>query len=356
MSISPPAPDPSTSGSPQPGLLAELEAHAEAAFAATATEEALLHAKGAFLGKAGRLAAALARMKDLPPAERPAWGKAVNAAKDGIEARLEFHLDRLRTERRLRDLEGPRVDLTLPGRKPAPGAIHPLRLVERDMLRVFRDMGFDVALGPEVETDFHNFEALNFPPDHPARDMQDTFLLRDGRLLRTHTSPVQIRTMLANEPPIRIAAPGAVYRCDTLDQTHSPNFRQVEGLVVDRNITMADLKGTLLRFSRGLFKKDVEIRLRPSFFPFTEPSVEVDVQCVFCGGTGCRVCKHSGWIEILGAGMVDPEVFSSVGYDPDVLTGFAFGIGVERVAMLVYGIDDIRHFYENDVRFLSQFV
>ena len=335
-------------------LLAAVQ-DADVAFATVSAEEALLHEKARFLGKAGPIAAAMGRVRELPPAERPQLGKAANDAKVAIEAHLERHKQRIRCERRAQDLASPVLDVTMPGRRRDRGAVHPLRLVERDMLAVFRDMGFDVAVGPEVENDFHNFEALNFPPDHPARDMQDTFVLTDGRLLRTHTSPVQIRTMLANTPPIRIAAPGAVYRCDTLDQTHSPNFRQVEGLVVDRNITMADLKGTLLRFAQGLFKSNVDIRLRPSFFPFTEPSVEVDVQCAFCGGPGCRVCKHSGWIEVLGAGMVDPEVFKSVGLDPDEYTGFAFGIGVERVAMLAYGVDDIRHFYENDVRFLAQF-
>ena len=336
-------------------MLQSVIEEADSVFATAQSEEVLLHAKARFLGKAGSVAALMARMREIPPAERPGFGQAVNAAKDRVEALLQHNLLRLRAEARNRDLAGPFVDLTLPGRRAEAGAVHPLRLVERKMLAVFSEMGFEVALGPEVETDFHNFTALNFPPDHPARDMQDTFLTTDGRLLRTHTSPVQIRTMLANEPPIRIAAPGAVYRCDTLDMTHSPNFRQVEGLVIDRAVTMADLKGTLLRFTRGLFEKDLEIRLRPSFFPFTEPSVEVDVQCVFCGGSGCRVCKHSGWIEILGAGMVDPAVLASVGLDAEVFGGFAFGIGVERVAMLFYGVDDIRHFYENDHRFLSQF-
>ena len=308
-------------------MLQSVIEEADSVFATAQSEEVLLHAKARFLGKAGSVAALMARMREIPPAERPGFGQSVNAAKDRVEALLQHNLLRLRAEARNRDLAGPFVDLTLPGRRAEAGAVHPLRLVERKMLAVFSEMGFEVALGPEVETDFHNFTALNFPPDHPARDMQDTFLTTDGRLLRTHTSPVQIRTMLANEPPIRIAAPGAVYRCDTLDMTHSPNFRQVEGLVIDRAVTMADLKGTLLRFTRGLFEKDLEI----------------------------RVCKHSGWIEILGAGMVDPAVLASVGLDAEVFGGFAFGIGVERVAMLFYGVDDIRHFYENDHRFLSQF-
>ena len=285
----------------------------------------------------------------------PPFGKAVNAAKDAVEQALERHRDRIKSAAREAELAGNRVDLTLPGRRPATAALHPLRRVERDIIRVFREMGYSVALGPQVETDFHNFEALNFPPDHPARDMQDTILVEGDRLLRTHTSPVQIRTMLANEPPIRIAAPGAVYRCDELDMTHSPCFHQVEGLVVDRGITMAHLKGTLQEFASRLFGRDLSVRLRPSFFPFTEPSVEVDVQCVFCGGDGCRVCSHTGWLEILGAGMVDPNVFTSVGIDPEVYTGFAFGIGIERVAMLRYAITDIRLFYENDARFLAQF-
>jgi phenylalanyl-tRNA synthetase alpha chain len=334
--------------------LDELVRAAHDDFAAANNDDALNQIKARYIGKAGPIAELMQQMKNLGPAERPALGQAVNTARDQLDALLEQHRQRIADARRTATLNATRADVSLPGRRPPIGSLHPLRRVESDMLQVFRQMGYAVATGPEIETDFHNFGALNFPPDHPARDMQDTFLLNDGRLLRTHTSPVQIRTMLANRPPIRIAAPGAVYRCDELDMTHSPNFRQVEGLVVDVGITMAHLKGTLIEFVSRLFGRRLEVRFRPSFFPFTEPSVEVDVECPFCE-SGCRVCSGSRYIEILGAGMVDPEVFRSVGIDPDVYSGFAFGIGVERVAMLRYDVDDIRHFYENDVRFLSQF-
>jgi len=325
-----------------------------AAFADAADDDVLNQVKARFIGKSGAVTALMKQMRDLTPDERPAFGQAVNTAKQAVQQALDDRRAALRTEARAKELAEGGIDVTLPPPAVPRGALHPLRQTEARMLEVFAEMGYRVAWGPEVESDFHNFEALNFPPDHPARDMQDTFVVEDGRLLRTHTSPVQIRTMLANEPPIRIAAPGAVFRCDTLDMTHSPNFRQVEGLVVDRGITMAHLKGTLQTFASRLFGRSLDVRLRPSFFPFTEPSVEVDVTCPFCD-SGCRVCSQSGWIEILGAGMVDPNVFEAVGIDPDVYSGFAFGIGVERVAMLTLGIDDIRHFYDNDLRFLAQF-
>ncbi|MCB9506133.1 MAG: phenylalanine--tRNA ligase subunit alpha [Myxococcales bacterium] len=334
--------------------LAALVRDALAAFELASSDDELNGVKAKYVGRSGEITLLLRQMKDLAADERPAFGKAVNDAKDAVEAALDDRRAALRRQARDADLARSPLDLTLPPRTQPRGSLHPLREIEAEMVAVFQDMGYAVAVGPEVEHDFHNFEALNFPHDHPARDMQDTFLLEDGRLLRTHTSPVQIRTMLANEPPIRICAPGAVYRCDALDMTHSPNFHQVEGLVVDRGVTMAHLKGTLRDFASRLFGRELNIRLRPSFFPFTEPSVEVDVECPFCT-RGCRVCKDSRWIEILGAGMVDPNVFAAVGIDPDVYTGFAFGIGVERVAMLKFGIDDIRLFYENDVRFLAQF-
>lgn len=334
--------------------LRDLTLKAQEAFAAAEGDDALNKAKAQFIGRSGEMAAFMKNMRNVAPEDRPAFGRAVNEAKATIDEALEKRHEELRRALRQADLDRERVDLTLPGRAPAAGAVHPLRRIEREMVEVFRDMGYAVAEGPEVEHDFHNFEALNFPPDHPARDMQDTFSLEDGRLLRTHTSPVQIRTMLADAPPIRICAPGAVYRADELDMTHSPAFHQVEGLVVDKGVTMAHLKHHLQEFVSRLFGKRLNIRLRPSFFPFTEPSVEVDVECPFCS-EGCRVCSRTRFIEILGAGMVDPNVFESVGIDPSVYTGFAFGIGVERVAMLKYGVDDIRHFYENDVRFLSQF-
>lgn len=334
--------------------LDEIVADAKKAFDAAESEDALNQTKAAFVGKSGRLTGLMKRMKDLTPEERPVFGKAVNEAKAAVAAALDARREAIRNAARGADLAAERVDLTLPGRGRPRGAAHPLRRIEEEMVSIFRDMGYAVATGPEIEHDFHNYEALNFPPDHPARDMQDTFHLVDGRVLRTHTSPVQIRTMLANQPPIRICAPGAVYRSDELDMTHSPAFHQVEGLVVDRGITMAHLKNHLIEFSSRLFGRRLNVRLRPSFFPFTEPSVEVDVECPFCED-GCRVCSKTRWIEILGAGMVDPNVFEAVGVDPEVYTGFAFGIGVERVAMLKFGIDDIRLFYENDVRFLAQF-
>ena len=328
---------------------------ARQAFESAPDENALHQVKARFLGKKGSLAALMSHMRALDPEDRPAFGAAVNEAKNQVEQALEDAKNALLQRARNASLGAAPVDLSLPPRRTPPGAVHPLRRVEREIVSIFRDLGYDVAVGPQVEHDFHNFEALNFAPDHPARDMQDTFVLEDGRLLRTHTSPVQIRAMLAHDPPIRVVAPGAVYRCDELDMTHSPAFHQVEGLVVDRGVTMAQLKGSLQRFASRLFGRDLNVRLRPSFFPFTEPSVEVDVECPFCS-SGCRVCKGGRWIEILGAGMVDPAVFESVGIDPDVYTGFAFGIGVERVAMLKYGVRDIRAFYENDVRFLAQFI
>ncbi len=335
--------------------LAALVADAESALAAAADDNALNTAKAAFVGKGGSLTALMKRMRELSPEERPVFGKAVNVAREQVNAAIDGNRRRIAAEAQQRSLAGTQIDATLPGRAPDRGGPHPLRMVEQDMVNVFRDLGYDVALGPEVESDFHNFGALNFPDDHPARDMHDTLKLEDGRLLRTHTSSVQVRTMLANKPPIRVVVPGAVYRSDTVDATHSPYFHQLEGLVVDRNISMAHLKGTLQAFVDRYFQRSLPIRLRPSYFPFTEPSAEVDIQCVFCGGDGCRVCGKSGWIEILGCGMVDPAVFESCGVDPNEWSGFAFGMGIERVAMLRYQIEDIRHFYDNDVRFLSHF-
>jgi phenylalanyl-tRNA synthetase alpha chain len=308
-----------------------------------------------YLGKKGLLTQLLRAMPSLPPAERPVIGREANEAKAEIEAALARRLQTVvQGERRAR-LAADRVDLTLPGRRVVPGARHPLSLVLDEIIDVFVGLGFAVADGPEVESDYYNFEALNIPKDHPARDMQDTFYVSEDVLLRTHTSPVQIRTMLRQKPPVRIIVPGRVYRRDALDQTHSPIFHQVEGLAVDRDISMGDLRGTLELFARELFGADSRIRFRPSFFPFTEPSAEVDVLCFGCKGTGCRICKASGWLEILGSGMVHPQVLRTVGYDPEEWTGWAFGMGVERVAMLRYGIDDIRLFFENDLRFLEQF-
>jgi phenylalanyl-tRNA synthetase alpha chain len=288
-------------------------------------------------------------------ADKRAIGLLTNKHIQALEAKFEARLAALADEARRRDLERS-VDVTLPGRARRLGHLHPITLVRRDIEAIFAQLGFVVAVGPEVETDFHNFEALAMPKDHPARDMQDTFYVaeRPDVVLRTHTSPVQIRTMLAQPPPVRIVALGPVYRKDE-DPTHSPMFNQVEGLCVDEGISFADLKGVLLHFARRFFDTSVGVRLRPSFFPFTEPSAEIDFQCVFCGGAGCRTCKQSGWLEVGGAGMVDPEVFRHVGYDSERYSGFAFGWGIDRMAMLRYHVDDIKLFFEGDVRFARQF-
>jgi phenylalanyl-tRNA synthetase alpha chain len=307
-----------------------------------------------YLGKRGTLTQLLRGLPSLPPAERPIVGKEANAAKAGLESELEARQAVLEDLERRARLAADRPDLTLPGRRVVPGALHPLTQVHDEIVDVFTGMGFAVADGPEVELDYYNFEALNIPKDHPARDMQDTFYVSGEILLRTQTSPVQIRTMERQKPPVRIICPGRVYRRDA-DITHSPVFHQVEGLAVDRGISMSDLKGTLALFARELFGPDSRIRFRPSFFPFTEPSAEVDVLCFLCKGGGCRVCKQSGWLEILGSGMVHPRILRAMGYDTEEVTGWAFGMGIERVAMLRYGVDDIRLFYENDLRFLSQF-
>ncbi len=320
-----------------------------------ATSRDLEQVRVKYLGKKGLLTQLLRSMPALPTAERPVVGREANEAKTEIEAALAERLAAVeKVERRAR-LAADVVDLTLPGRRVVPGSLHPLTRTLDEIIDVFLGLGFAVADGPEVESDYYNFEALNIPKDHPARDMQDTFYVADEVLLRTHTSPVQIRTMLAQKPPVRIIVPGRVYRRDPFDMTHSPVFHQVEGLAVDRNISMGDLKGTLELFARELFGPGSRIRFRPSFFPFTEPSAEVDVLCFLCKGAGCRVCKASGWLEILGSGMVHPQVLRTVGYDPEEVTGWAFGMGVERIAMLKYGIDDLRLFFENDLRFLSQF-
>jgi phenylalanyl-tRNA synthetase alpha chain len=307
-----------------------------------------------YLGKRGALTQLLRALPGLPPAERPVVGREANDAKAQIESELGARVAVLESLERRARLAADRPDLTLPGRRVVPGSLHPLTRVHDEIVDVFTGMGFAVAEGPEVELDYYNFEALNIPKDHPARDMQDTFYVGGEILLRTHTSPVQIRTMERQKPPVRIICPGRVYRRDA-DITHSPVFHQVEGLAVDRGISMGDLKGTLELFARELFGPDSRIRFRPSFFPFTEPSAEVDVLCFLCKGGGCRVCKGSGWLEILGSGMVHPRILQAMGYDSEEITGWAFGMGVERVAMLRYGIDDIRVFFENDLRFLSQF-
>jgi phenylalanyl-tRNA synthetase alpha chain len=309
-----------------------------------------------FLGRQGTLTQLLRSLGTLPPEERPVVGAAANEAKRALEALLEARLAEVAGRERSRRRAERRLDLTLPGRRPPQGAVHPLTRVHDEIVSIFLGLGFSVAEGPEIETDFYNFEALNIPRDHPARDMQDTFYVGDGSLLRTHTSPVQIRTMRAarGEMPVKIIVPGRVYRRDVADASHSPVFHQVEGLAVDRHITMADLKGTLELFAREMFGPRSAIRFRPSFFPFTEPSAEVDVRCFMCDGAGCRACKD-GWLEILGSGMVHPQVLRNGGYDPETVTGWAFGMGIERIAMLKYGVDDLRLFFDNDLRFLRQF-
>jgi phenylalanyl-tRNA synthetase alpha chain len=308
------------------------------------------------LGRSGQLTTLLRSLGSIPAAERPQVGEQTNRAKASVEAAIAARLEELKAEERRLTLQAERPDLTLPGRRPDPGPVHPITRVTEEIIEVFEGLGFSVAEGPEVESDYYNFSALNFPDDHPARDMQDTFHVGPDALLRTHTSPVQIRTMKAQRPPVRIICLGKVYRRDILDATHSPMFHQVEGLAVDKHITMADLKATLQLFAREMFGPRSGVRFRPSFFPFTEPSAEFDVRCFKCGGDGtCRFCKSSGWLEIGGSGMVHPNVLRNVGYDPEEVTGWAFGMGIDRIALLKYEIDDIRLFFDNDLRFLQQF-
>lgn len=294
-------------------------------------------------------------MGSLSAEERPVIGQLANQVRQEIEQAIDEKKKRLKEHALNLKLAQEKIDVTVPGRPHKFGSRHPLYQVEREICDIFVSMGFDIVDGPEVEYDYYNFEALNIPPNHPARDTQDTFYITDRILLRSQTSPVQIRTMEQRKPPIRIISPGRVYRSDALDATHSPVFHQIEGLVVDKGITMGDLKGILETYAKTLFGADVKLRFRPHHFPFTEPSAEVDVSCLLCGGKGCRLCKGEGWIEILGAGMVHPNVLRGCGIDSEVYTGFAFGMGVERITMKKYEIDDIRYLYENDTRFLSQF-
>ncbi|PLX91721.1 MAG: phenylalanine--tRNA ligase subunit alpha [Desulfuromonas sp.] len=327
---------------------------AQQAVATAADEAALQDVRVQFLGKKGELTAIMKGMGALSAEERPVIGAVANKVKDELSEAIEQRLVLLKQEAVSQRLANEKIDVTLPGRRGQFGSKHPVTLVTEELIEIFSSLGFCVAEGPEVEQDFYNFEALNIPKDHPARDMQDTFYINDEVVLRTHTSPVQIRSMLKQAPPVRVIAPGTVYRRDS-DITHSPMFHQIEGFMVDENITFGDLKGILTTFIHECFGKNVGVRFRPSFFPFTEPSAEVDIQCVICGGKGCRVCKNSGWLEILGSGMIDPEVFKSVNYDSERYSGFAFGMGLERIAMLKYGVNDLRLFFENDVRFLRQF-
>ena len=313
-----------------------------------------------FLGRKGRLAQIMSKLPTLEPTERPAVGQKANEIKESLNALFTAKKDAL--NKSLEDAKLSRFDSTLPGRLPWQGSLHPITQVIEEICDVLQGIGYDVIDGFEIETDFNNFEALNLPPEHPARDMQDTFYVTDSVVLRTHTSPMQVRAMLERKkPPLAVIAPGKVYRRDS-DITHSPMFHQIEGLYVDKNVTFRDLRGTLTMFVRQLFGSEMNVRFRPSFFPFTEPSVEVDISCIICGGHGhtangpCRVCKTTGWVEVLGCGMVDPNVFKSVGFDPEECTGFAFGLGVERVAMLKYGIGDLRLLFQNNIQFLQQFV
>jgi len=331
-----------------------LKNEALQAIAGAPGEDALQDVRVKYLGRKGELTALMKGLGALSPEERPLVGQLVNSVKDEVEIHLESALEVARSAARAARLQSEKIDVTLPGRRAVIGSKHPITLVVEEVCEIFAGLGFSVAEGPEIEHDWYNFEALNFPPEHPARDMQDTFFVENELLLRTHTSPVQIRTMLKQKPPVRIIAPGTVYRCDS-DATHSPMFHQIEGLMVDKGVTFGDLKGILTIFTNQLFGQKTGVRLRPSFFPFTEPSAEVDIACVICGGKGCRVCKNSGWLEILGAGMVDPEVYRHVNYDAEEISGFAFGMGIERIAMLKYGINDMRLLFENDVRFLRQF-
>jgi len=316
--------------------------------------KALTEIRTRVLGRKGDLTTFLRGLKDLPPEERSQTGQLSNQIKAELEREFDNKEAALQAEEERRKLLSEYVDVTLPGRRTILGRSHILNRVTDELIEVFAGLGFQLAEGPEVELDYYNFEALNIPKDHPARDMQDTFYFSDNVVLRTHTSPVQIRTMENQKPPVRVICPGKVYRRDA-DITHSPMFMQIEGLWVDEGISLADLKGVLTAFVHEYFGEGLALRFRPSFFPFTEPSAEVDIQCVICRGSGCRTCSGTGWLEILGSGMLDPELYRFVNYDPEIYSGFAFGLGIERVAMLKYGIPDIRLFYENDMRFLSQF-
>ncbi len=309
-----------------------------------------------YLGKKGELTSIMKELKTLSKEERPKVGQLVNSARGVIEEQLKAKMEELKERELEQKIQSEKIDITLPGRKPVLGHEHPLHLTRRLMEESFLRMGFSIVEGPDIESDYYNFQCLNLPEDHPARDMQDSMYVTDNILLRTHTSGMEARTLQAHKPnePFKIIAPGKVYRCD-YDATHSPVFHQMEGMIVDKNIRFSDLKGMLEDFLRDIFGPQTKVRFRASYFPFTEPSAEVDISCVMCGGKGCRVCSHTGWLEILGCGMTNPNVLRMNGYDPNEVSAFAFGMGVERIAMLKYGIDDLRLFYENDMRFLNQF-
>jgi phenylalanyl-tRNA synthetase alpha chain len=334
--------------------LEELQRQAESELKKSKTEEELLAVKTKYLGRKGILTKLLRGLGNIELEERPLVGNRCNEIKAALTTEIENALKARAALKKGEVLLRDRIDVTLPGRKVRFGKEHPVTLVCKDICDIFAGLGFSAVQGPEIELDYYNFEALNIPKDHPARDMQDTFYIEDNIVLRTHTSPVQIRVMEKQRPPVRILSPGRVYRPDS-DISHTPMFHQIEGLLVDKGVTFGDLKGVLTLFLKQMFGEETALRFRPSFFPFTEPSAEVDIRCVMCRGTGCRVCSQSGWLEILGSGMVDPEVFKNVNYDPEDFSGFAFGLGLERIAMLKYGISDIRLFFENDSRFLEQF-
>ncbi len=334
--------------------LKEIEEEADSRLQNAEKSEDLSRIKVKFLGKKGELTQVLKSLGALSQEERALVGKRANDVKRKIEEKIDACLSGIVRKEREVELNKEEIDISLPGRRLPVGKKHPITQINEEAVDIFLSLGFEAVDGPEIETDYYNFEALNIPKDHPARDMQDTFYISDDLLLRTHTSPIQARTMEKRQPPLKIIAPGTVYRRDS-DVSHTPMFHQIEGLMVDEHITFGDLKGVLSVFLHQMFSEDTAIRFRPSFFPFTEPSAEVDIQCLICGGKGCRVCKGSGWLEILGSGMVNPEVFRMVGYDTEKVSGFAFGIGIERIAMLKYGVNDIRLFFENDARFLNQF-
>jgi len=335
--------------------LEQMISEAEAAIDGASSLADLDQLRVRFLGKKGELTDLLKGLGKLPAEERPQAGQAINKAKQALNQRIDARRDLLESEAVNARLQSEAVDVTLPGRRQGPGGLHPVTRTAQRISNLWAQLGFTVAEGPEIEDDYHNFEALNIPAHHPARAMHDTFYFDAKRLLRTHTSPVQVRVMESQEPPLRVIAPGRVYRCDS-DLTHSPMFHQVEGLVVDEQVSFADLKGALDQFLQAFFERDeLQTRFRPSYFPFTEPSAEVDIQCVMCGGEGCRVCSHTGWLEVMGCGMVHPEVFRHAGIDTEKYTGYAFGLGVERLAMLRYGVNDLRLFFENDLKFLRQF-
>ena len=332
-------------------MLEQIQSDAIKAMASASEESTLLEIQTQFLGRKGALTKFLRNISDLPKEIRPEAGKSANVLKKKLEKAFKDAISKIQLSQE-GNVSG--LDITLPGRYARIGSSHPLTIMNQEICDVFNRLGFEIVEGPEIELDYYNFEALNIPKDHPARDMQDTFYVSDNVVLRTHTSPLQIRTMEKRKPPVRIIAPGKVYRCDS-DITHTPMFQQIEGLMVDKDIHFGHLKGVLTTFVHHIFDEHTQLRFRPSFFPFTEPSAEVDIQCVMCRGDGCRICSQTGWLEILGAGMVHPAVFENVQYDIDKYSGFAFGMGIERIAMLKYGIDDIRKFYDNDVRFLNQF-